>query len=80
MNNLKKESSDCKAENVDLIGKLKMTTSELSNAKASLDSMNKGSKKLDEILGAKRLTRQKLEFATLMDRRHQKTKVNLYLF
>ena len=50
MDDLKKELSHYKAENVDLIGKLKLTTSELSTAKASLGRMNNGSIKLDEIL------------------------------
>lgn len=46
---MKKELSDCKVEKADLTGKLKMETSELATAKASLYHMNKGSKKLDDI-------------------------------
>ena len=55
MDNLKKELSHYKAETVDLIGKLKLTASELSTATASLDRMNKGSKKPDEILGRQKI-------------------------
>ena len=52
INNLKKELSDCKAEKVDLRGKLKMALTELDSATASINRMNTGSKKLDEILGS----------------------------
>ena len=49
----------CKAEKVDLTGKLKMATSKLSIVKVSLDRMNKGSKKLDEILGSQKTDKSK---------------------
>ena len=49
---LKKELSDCKAEKANLTGKLKMEACELVTANASLDRMNKQSKKLDDILSS----------------------------
>lgn len=52
---LKKKLSDYMAKKADLTQKLKMPTYELSTAKAYLECMNTGSKKLDDILCTQKL-------------------------
>lgn len=47
---LKKEFLMCQEEKKDLEGKIRMNSSELTAAKVSLNKMNIGSKKLDDIL------------------------------
>ena len=56
---LKKDVESYKTEKVDMSGKLQMVTSKLVSTKADLNRMNKGSKKLDEILNVEIISSNK---------------------
>lgn len=57
--NLQKELLSCTSEKENLAGKLKMALAELDSTKASINRMNTGSMKLNEILGSQKSTSSK---------------------
>ena len=59
MINLRKELQSCTSEKESLVRKLKMALPELDSGKASINQMNTGSLKLNEILGSQKFASSK---------------------